>query len=83
MIIVPVNEEYAILKAFAKQEQTPGVPGLDVLNIDITGLAAAYGCKVSRAETPDELSDQVKEALENNGPTVIAAVIDPAIPPLL
>lgn len=83
VVIVPVNEEYAILKAFAKQEDTPGVPGLDVPDIDITGLAAAYGCKTSRAETPDDLSDQVKQALANDGPTVIAAVIDPAVPALL
>ncbi len=83
VVIVPVNEEYAILKAFAKQEQTPGVPGLDVPEIDITGLAAAYGCRVSRAGTPDEVSDQVKQALAQDGPTVIAAVIDPAVPPLL
>ena len=83
IIIVPVNEEYAILKAFAKQEQTPGVPGLDVPHIDIAGLAAAYGCRAFHAQTPDELSDQTKQALANDGPTVIAAVIDPAIPPLL
>ena len=83
VILVPVNEEYAILKAFAKQEDTPGVPGLDVPGIDIAGLAAAYGCKTSHAATPDDVSDQIKAALENDGPTVIAAKISNAIPPLL
>ena len=83
VILVPVNEEYAILKAFAKQEDTPGVPGLDVPGIDITGLAAAYGCKTSHASTPDDVSDQLKAALQNDGPTVIAAKISNAIPPLL
>ncbi len=83
VILVPVNEEYAILKAFAKQEDTPGVPGLDVLGIDIAGLAAAYGCKTSHAATPDEVSDQLEAALQHDGPTVIAARISKAIPPLL
>lgn len=83
VILVPVNEEYAILKAFAKQEDTPGVPGLDVPGIDIAGLAAAYGCKTSHAATPDDVSDQLKAALQHDGPTVIAAKISNAIPPLL
>ena len=83
VILVPVNEEYAILKAFAKQEKTPGVPGLDLPGIDISGLAAAYGCTSSRASTPDELSDQIKAALRHDGPTVIAAKITNKVPPLL
>ena len=83
VILVPVNEEYAILKAFAKQEDTPGVPALDIPGIDIAGLAAAYGCKTSRASTPDEVSDQLKAALQHDGPTVIAAKINNTVPPLL
>ncbi len=83
VIVVPVNEEYAILKAFAKQEDTPGVPGLDVPGIDICGLAAAYGCKTGRAATPDDVSDQLKAALQHDGPTVIAAKISNTVPPLL
>ncbi len=83
VILVPVNEEYAILKAFAKQENTAGVPGLDIPGIDITGLAAAYGCRTSRAATPDDVSDQLKAALQHDGPTVITAKISTAIPSLL
>ena len=83
VILVPVNNEYAILKAFAKQENTPGVPGLDVPGIDIAGLASAYGCRATRASTPDEVSEQCKAALEYDGPTVIAARISDAVPPLL
>ena len=83
VILVPVNEEYAILKAFAKQEETPGVPGLNIPGIDIAGLAAAYGCKTSHASTPDDVSDQIKAALQHDGPTVIAAKISNTIPPLL
>ena len=83
VIVVPVNEEYAILKGFAKLIRTPGVPGLDIPNIDIAGLAKAYGCRASAAATPDEVSNQVQESLQHEGPTVIAARVSSAIPPLL
>ena len=83
VIIVPVNEEYAILKGFAKLIKTPGVPGLDIPAIDIAGLARAYGCRASNATKPDEVSDLVKESLQHDGPTVIAVKVSSAIPPLL
>ena len=83
VIIVPLNEEYAILKAFAEQEKTPNVPGLNIPGIDIVGLAAAYGCKASYASTPDDVSDQLKVALQQDGPTVIAARISKKVPSLL
>ena len=65
------------MKAFAGQERTPGVPGLDIPGIDIAGLAAAYGCRSARALTPDEVADPFKEAGQHEGPMVIAALIDP------
>ena len=83
VVVVPVNQEYAILKAFAKQEKTPGVPGLDIPEIDIPALAAAYGCASTRATTPDEVCDQLQAALRHDGPTVIAANISREVPPLL
>ena len=83
VIVVPDNQEYAILKAFAKQEKTPGVPGLDVPGIDISALASAYGCRTVRASSPDDVSDHVKEAFQHDGPTVVVARIDSTVPPLL
>lgn len=82
VVIVPDNQEYAILRAFAVQEKTPGVPGLDTPAIDIAAIATAYGCNALRANTPDEVSDQLKVEFEHDGPTVIVAPIDPAVPPL-
>jgi benzoylformate decarboxylase len=51
--VVPVNQEYAVLKAFAEFEHTPGVPGLDLPGIDIIDIARGYGCQAQRAESAD------------------------------
>ena len=83
VVIVPRNEEYAILKAFAKVEDTPGVPGLDLPAFDVVQLARGYGCRAERATTPDEVADQVKAALNYDGPTVIEVPIDKSVPALL
>ncbi|MFI9785172.1 thiamine pyrophosphate-dependent enzyme [Kitasatospora sp. NPDC051984] len=37
--VVMRNHEYAILKSFARLEDTPGVPGLDLPDLDIASLA--------------------------------------------
>ena len=39
LIVVVQNSEYAILKSFAKLEQAPGVPGLDIPGLDIVSIA--------------------------------------------
>jgi benzoylformate decarboxylase len=36
--IVLVNGKYCILKSFAKLEEAPGVPELDVPNLDMVSL---------------------------------------------
>ena len=82
-IVVPCNDEYAILKAFAKEEKTPGVPGLDLPFFDVVALARGYGCKAERAGSADEAADLFKASLDTDGPTVIAVPIDKTVPPLL
>ena len=44
VVVVPVNQQYAILKAFAELKHTPGVPGLDLPGLDVIAIAAGYGC---------------------------------------
>ena len=83
MVIVPRNDEYAILKAFATVENTPGVPGLDLPPLDVVQIARGYGCRAERATTPDEVADQVKAAFDHDGPTVIEVPIDRAVPALV
>jgi benzoylformate decarboxylase len=83
LYIVPRNGEYAILKAFARQEQTPQVPGLDLPGIDCVRLAEGYGCEAGRVTAPAELEQAIRAALAKNGPYLLEVAIDPKVPPLL
>lgn len=81
--VVLNNSEYAILKAFASLEDTPGVPGLDLPGIDIVALAGGYGCHAERVTDKAGLSDALRRAFEAKGPTVIDVPIASAVPSLL
>ncbi|WP_206612410.1 benzoylformate decarboxylase [Prescottella agglutinans] len=83
LYVVPRNAEYAILKAFAKLEETPGVPGLDIPSLDFVSLGEGYGCTGDRAETMAEVQVAVKAALARSGPTVLEVPIAATVPPLL
>jgi benzoylformate decarboxylase len=82
VVLVPRNDEYAILKAYAEHDKTPDVPGLDLPGLDILGLAKSFGCATYSAGKPDEAADAVSAAFAHDGPTVIEAPIDRAAPPL-
>lgn len=83
LFVVPRNAEYAILKAFAKLEETPGVPGLDIPSLDFVSLGEGYGCAGERAETAAEVQVAVKAALARSGPTVLEVPIVSTVPPLM
>jgi len=83
LYVVPRNAEYAILKAFAKLEETPGVPGLDIPSLDFVSLGEGYGCAGERAETVAEVQVAVKAALARSCPTVLEVPIVPTVPPLM
>jgi benzoylformate decarboxylase len=83
VFVIPKNSEYAILKSFAVLEETPGVPGLDIPNLDIVALGKGYGCTALRAETVEEVKQACKDAFNRQGPTVIEVPILPSIPPLI
>ena len=83
VFVVPRNGEYAILKSFAKLEETPGVPGLDLPGIDIALIARGYGCTAVDVSSPMAAREAFRDALSKPGPTVIVATIDPSVPALL
>ncbi|HEM7134113.1 TPA: benzoylformate decarboxylase [Providencia rettgeri] len=83
VFIIPKNNEYGILKSFAVLEETPGVPGLDIPNLDIVALGKGYGCAAVRAETIEDIKQACEEAFRRNGSTVIEVPILPSIPPLI
>ncbi|MFI7025088.1 benzoylformate decarboxylase [Micromonospora sp. NPDC049900] len=82
-VVVPVNQQYAILKAFADLKQTPGVPGLDLPGLDIAAIARGYGCAAAVVDTPDALGAALGTALRADGPTVLPVPIRTDIPPIL
>ncbi|GAA1823514.1 benzoylformate decarboxylase [Planosporangium flavigriseum] len=83
VFVVPFNEEYAILKAFAEFEHTPGVPGLDLPGLDIPTIARGYGCQSQRVESADALADALGAATKAEGPTVLAVPITKKVPALI
>ncbi|WP_207915294.1 benzoylformate decarboxylase [Micromonospora sp. 15K316] len=83
VVVVPVNQQYAILKAFAELKETPGVPGLDLPGLDITAVAGGYGCATSVVETPEQLAEALAVALRHDGPTVLPVPITTDLPRII
>ncbi|MCG5468689.1 benzoylformate decarboxylase [Micromonospora sp. LAH09] len=83
VVVVPVNQQYAILKAFAELKDTPGVPGLDLPGLDIVAIAAGYGCATEVVETPDQLGAALATGLRADGPTVLPVPISTDVPSIL
>ena len=83
VIFVLRNEQYAILKSFAEEEQTPNVPGLDLPGIDFVALARGYGVDAHRVTTAENIRKAYIDALNSPRPTLIEVAISREIPPLL
>ncbi|WP_232534023.1 benzoylformate decarboxylase [Plantactinospora sp. KBS50] len=83
VVLVPVNQQYGILKAFAAHEGTPGVPGLDLPGLDLLAIARGYGCAAYPVESADALAQRLPAALAAAGPTVLAAPITAGVPAIL
>ena len=83
IILVPKNEEYAILKEFAELEKTPNVPALELPGLDAVAIAKAYGCPAFIAHTRKELQQRFQEALQQEGPSLIEFPIDRELRPLV
>ena len=82
IFLVLRNGEYGILKAFAREQETPDVPGLDLPGIDFVKLAEGYGCKATRVNGPDDLSEAFERAFRSSGPTLLEIAITSDVAPL-
>ncbi|MFC7550226.1 benzoylformate decarboxylase [Plantactinospora sp. GCM10030261] len=83
VVLVPVNQQYGILKAFARHERTPDVPGLDLPGLDLLTVARGYGCRTSTVETAEAVGAAVRAGLAGTGPTVLAAPVTGEVPDIL
>jgi benzoylformate decarboxylase len=72
IIVVASNGEYGVLKQFGALEQTSGIPGLDLPNLDIVATARSYGVAAHEARDTDELGAVFAAGLaERKGPVLI------------
>jgi len=73
-IVVASNAEYGVVKEFGVWEKTPGVPGLDVPDLNIVATAASYGVDAHEAHTTDEIVELVAAGIaDRQRPTLINA----------
>jgi benzoylformate decarboxylase len=77
VFVVMRNGEYSILKSFAELEKTPGVPGLDLPDLDIASVAAGFGCRAVNVDSTEKLAREFTTALDADGPTVIVVPTKP------
>jgi benzoylformate decarboxylase len=77
VFVVMRNDEYSILKSFAELEKTPGVPGLDLPDLDIASLAIGFGCRAVNVDSTEKLATEFTNALDADGPTVIVVPTKP------
>jgi benzoylformate decarboxylase len=72
------NDEYAILKWFAMLEQVSGAPGLDLPDLDVAGVARAYGVPAHEVAGADELTESMREAVAaGDGPRLVQVPVAP------
>lgn len=83
LFIVPRNGAYNILKAFAHQLDTPGVPGLDLPGLDFVSLAKGYGVTAERISAPADLETALRHGMTSGMPHLIEVEIDPTVPALI
>jgi len=81
--VEPRNDEYAILKAFAVAEESPGVPGMDIPGFDIVSIAKGYGCDAARLDDVEAIKKAAAAAWTKSKPTVLEVPISKQVPPLL
>jgi benzoylformate decarboxylase len=76
--VVASNAEYGILKEFGRWEKTPGVPGLDLPELNVVDTAASYGVDAHEAHASDEVTELVKSGIaDRERPTLINARTTP------
>ena len=81
--VVINNSQYGILKAFGEFAGVGDeVPGLDLPELDIVQVAKGYGCEGETVEHPEKLTDALERALESGRPSLVNALVDPAVPGL-
>lgn len=70
-VVVLRNGGYGVLRTLRDRLGRADVPGLDIDGIDYLALARGYGVTARRADTPQELTAAVRQALAASTPQLI------------
>jgi thiamine pyrophosphate-dependent acetolactate synthase large subunit-like protein len=71
VFIVARNSEYRALKDFSRFMHAPDAPGMELADMDIPGIAAAYGVQSETAKSLSDLTRAVTDALSSGKPRLI------------
>jgi thiamine pyrophosphate-dependent acetolactate synthase large subunit-like protein len=66
VFVVARNKEYRALNEFSRFMHAPDAPGMELPDMDIPGIATAYGVPSQRVSSLAELTSSVKDALSLN-----------------
>ncbi len=73
------NEEYAILKWFAENEEVEGAPGLDLPALETAAIAGAYGVSSKLVSGREELREVLKSGFASKGPELVEVPVTPGM----
>jgi benzoylformate decarboxylase len=65
------NNEYGVLKWFARTLNASGLPGLDLPGIDYCAIARGYGVPAVRTESRDDLAAALSRSIASDAPSLI------------
>jgi benzoylformate decarboxylase len=71
VFVVARNSEYRALKEFSRFMRDPDAPGMELPDMDIPGIATAYGVQSERVKSLSDLTHAVKDALSSDKPHLI------------
>jgi benzoylformate decarboxylase len=79
--VIPNNSGYLSLKYYLGEDsQQAWQVGWDLSGVDMAALARGFGCPAERVESPDQLQEALKSALNADGPMLLDVVVqDPGL----
>ena len=71
VFVVARNSEYRALKEFSRFMHDPDAPGMELPDMDIPGVATAYGVQSETVKSLSDLTHAVKDGLSSDRPRLI------------
>lgn len=82
VVIVLCNRVLGYVKTAEKSRYGKNDSSITIAPVDHVALARACGFAAARAETPDEMTAALEEAVKSDGPFLIEAMCSDACPPI-